>query len=164
MKTARFAIAFALFTLCFIEVPSNAQNRRRLSRSRRSAAVSSKVEMPDAGTPEERARIAEDCAIPGRPMPSVEFGGNALSCGKAISLPKPAYPLEAKTEMVSGSVPVNIAVDEKGRVVWAKAVDGHPLLRGAAVKAACQSWLSPVKISGRAFKASGVIVYNFFLP
>jgi TonB family protein len=166
MKTARFAIALALLSLSFTEVPSHAQNRRR-RRSRPSppAATSSKVEMTDADTTEERARIAEECAIPGRPMPAVEVGmrGNALPCGKAISLPKPAYPPEAKAEKASGVVPVKVVVDQKGRVVWAEAAEGHPLLRGPAVKAACRAWFSPVKISGRGVRAGGVINYNFQL-
>ena len=165
MRTIAFAPTVVLLALCFIEAQGNAQHLRRRSRSRPPTNVSSSIEVIDAGSPEERARIAEECAIPGRPKPAVEAGvrGNALLCGKAISKPQPAYPAEAKAERASGLVPVNVVIDEKGRVIWAEAADGHPLLREAAVKAACQSRFSPVKISGRAVKAGGAISYNFVL-
>lgn len=163
MKTIALALTFVLLALSYIEVPGKAQNRRR-PRSR-PPAQGSGIEVIDAGSPEERARIAEECAVSGRPKPAVEAGmkGNALLCGKAISKPQPAYPAEAKAERVSGLVTVDVVLDEKGRVIWAEATDGHQLLREAAVKAACQSRYSPVKISGRAVKAGGAISYNFVM-
>ena len=136
----------------------NAQNVRRA----RKQPVRS-VEETDTTTPEERRKLIEECSTPERPKPDVEAGrvGNALLCGKAISLPKPAYPEEAKAQNVSGTVVIEIVIDEKGRVIWAKPVDGHPLLQRAAWNAACQSRHSPIKISGRAVKAGGTISYNF---
>ena len=165
MKRSGFVIALAIFTLSFAEVPGHAQNRRRRYRSRPPVAQNTKVEMSDATTPEERARIAEECAVPDRPMPAVEAGmhGNALLCGKTISLPKPVYPPEAKAKKASGTVVVKVVVDESGKVIWAKAMEGHPLLREAAVKAACQAWFSPVQFLGRAVRAAGLIDYNFQL-
>ena len=117
----------------------------------------------DRGTPEERAKLAEECSTPNRARPEVEVGknGNPTLCGKAISLPRPAYPPAAKTLKISGTVAVSIVIDEKGRVIWAQAVDGHPLLQQASVKAACQSLHSPTKISGRAVKVLSIISYNF---
>ena len=125
--------------------------------------VTTTVEEIDRGTPEERARLAEQCSTPDRAKPEVEAGknGKPLLCGRATSLPKPAYPPEAKAQKISGTVAVNIVIDEKGRVIWAEAVNGHPLLRQASVKAACQSLHSPIKISGRAVKAASIISYNF---
>ena len=82
-------------------------------------------------------------------------------CGKAISLPKPAYPEEAKKQKISGVVQIEIVTDEQGNVIWAKAIEGHPLLRANSLKAACQSRHSPYQISGQPVKASGVITYNF---
>jgi len=154
---------FMLFSVT-IEKQINAQYRRGRTRTRTQAVSNvTTVEGIDRGTPEELAKLAEECSTIGRPKPEVEIGknGNSLLCGKAISLPKPAYPAEAKAENISGTVVVNIVIDEKGRVIWAHAVDGHPLLQQASVKAACQSIHSPMKISGRAVKAAGIINYNF---
>ena len=147
-----------------IENQISAQHRRARTRTRTQAVSNTlTVEEIDRGTPEERAKLAEECSTSDRARPEVEVGknGNPMLCGKAISLPRPAYPPAAKTLKISGTVAVNIVIDEKGRVIWAKAVDGHPLLQQASVKAACQSLHSPTKISGRAVKVLSAISYNF---
>jgi len=54
-----------------------------------------------------------------------------------------------------------VTVDEKGNVVAASAVSGHPLLRASAVQAARQSKFSPTLLSGKPVKVKGIIVYNF---
>jgi TonB family protein len=81
--------------------------------------------------------------------------------GKAISLPKPPYPPAARAVRASGSVSVQVLIDESGRVISATAVSGHPLLQAAAVAAARQARFSPTMLSGQSVKVSGVITYNF---
>ncbi len=90
------------------------------------------------------------------------ISGGVLN-GKATSLPKPAYPPSAKAVRASGSVSVQILVDEKGSVVSATAVSGHPLLRQAAVDAAKNAKFSPTMLSGKTVKVSGVLTFNFTL-
>ncbi len=90
----------------------------------------------------------------------VPISGGVLN-GKAISLPKPAYPPIAKAAKASGAVTVQVLVDEKGNVVTARAVSGHPLLQAAAVAAARQAKFSPTKLSGKPVKVVGIITYNF---
>lgn len=80
---------------------------------------------------------------------------------RAVSLIKPAYPPLARQIRAGGQVPVQIIVDETGRVISAKATDGHPLLRQAAENAARQSRFTPVRVSGQAVKSAGTVVYNF---
>jgi len=81
--------------------------------------------------------------------------------GKAVDLPKPAYPPAARAVRASGAVNVQVTLDEKGNVVSASAVSGHPLLRAAAVEAARKAKFSPTLLSGKPVKVTGVIVYNF---
>lgn len=81
--------------------------------------------------------------------------------GKAISLPLPAYPPIAKAAHVSGSVKVQVTIDEEGNVISAQATAGHPLLQAAAVAAARQAKFSPTKLSGQPTKVRGVLVYTF---
>jgi TonB family protein len=81
--------------------------------------------------------------------------------GKAISLPAPEYPEIAKQAKASGSVTVEITVDETGHVIEARAVSGHPLLQAAAVSAARQSVFAPTKLSGEPVQVSGALIYNF---
>ena len=81
----------------------------------------------------------------------------------AMNLPKPRYPKKARAKKISGTVKVEIVVDEKGRVIWAKAVSGHKLLQKEAVRVSYQAKFSPVKIAGRPVKVSSTIPYDFLL-
>ncbi|MFL6336893.1 MAG: cytochrome c oxidase assembly factor Coa1 family protein [Pyrinomonadaceae bacterium] len=82
---------------------------------------------------------------------------------KAVSKPQPPYPPAARAARASGSVTVEVTVDETGSVVSAAAVSGHPLLRAAAVAAARQAKFSPTLLSGKPVKVSGLLTYNFVL-
>ena len=83
--------------------------------------------------------------------------------GKAISKPQPVYPPIARAARASGTVTVQIVVDESGQVISANAVSGHQLLRKAAEEAARQARFTPTRLSGQPVKVSGVITYNFVL-
>jgi len=112
-------------------------------------------------TEDADAQRLKDCVTPDRPQPEVERRMDALLCGNAISLPKPSYPEEAKAKKIGGVVRVKIVIDQEGHAIWARAIEGHPLLVDASIKAACQSRHSAQKISGHAVKASRIISYNF---
>ncbi len=94
-----------------------------------------------------------------KPVPK-KISGGVLN-GKAISLPKPPYPAAAKAVRASGSVSVQVTINESGSVVSASAVSGHPLLQQAAVAAARQAKFAPTTLSGQAVSVSGIIIYNF---
>ena len=64
---------------------------------------------------------------------------------------------------VSGTVNVQILIDEKGKVIAAHAVNGNPLLSGEAVRAAYLARFSPTIVGDTPVKVSGVINYNFVL-
>jgi Ca-activated chloride channel family protein len=81
--------------------------------------------------------------------------------GQAAVLPKPAYPSTARAARASGQVSVRVTINERGNVISATAVGGHPLLQAAAVAAARQSKFTPTKLSGKPVKVTGAIVYNF---
>ena len=81
--------------------------------------------------------------------------------GKAIALPRPEYPTIARAAHASGTVAVQVLIDEEGNVVSAHAVSGHPLLQAAAVAAAREAKFSPTRLSGQPVKVTGVIQYNF---
>jgi TonB family protein len=81
--------------------------------------------------------------------------------GRALSLPAPAYPSQARSVRASGQVVVQVSLDESGRVTSANAVSGHPLLRQPAENAARRSRFRPVEVQGRLVRANGIITYNF---
>ena len=121
---------------------------------------------PGAGTvvsAPAKVQIADEPPPPDAPKPTpprAPISGGVLN-GKAISLPKPAYPPIAKAAHASGTVVVQVLIDENGNVVSAHAVSGHPLLQGAAVGAARSAKFSQTKLSGQPVKVTGVIQYNF---
>jgi TonB family protein len=92
-------------------------------------------------------------------------GGKWVSAGvlngKAISKPAPPYPSLAKAAKATGTVVVQVEVDEKGSVTSARAVSGHPLLRVAAEAAARQARFSPTLLSGKPVKVRGTLMYEF---
>jgi periplasmic protein TonB len=110
--------------------------------------AATKVEVADAPPPPPPA------------PPRAPISGGVLN-GKAISLPKPPYPAIAKQAHASGTVVVQVTIDENGGVISAHAVSGHPLLQAVCVSAARQARFSPTKLSGQPVKVTGVITYNF---
>lgn len=81
--------------------------------------------------------------------------------GRAISLPPPPYPAAARTIGVAGDVSVQVMIDESGKVVSSKAIDGHPMLKQAAERAAWNAKFSTTYLSKQPVKVTGVIVYKF---
>jgi len=93
-------------------------------------------------------------------MPRVAVENEMLSA-RVISLPRPAYPDEAREAKVTGAVRVLATVDEQGNVVDAEAISGSPMLQAAAVAAAKQAKFEPLMTNGRPVKTKSVIAYNF---
>lgn len=91
--------------------------------------------------------------------PSVVSGG--VLNGKALSLPKPQYPDEAKRARAGGTVTVKVTIDEQGKVISARAISGHNLLQPASIEAAKRAKFSPTLLCGQPVKVTGVITYNY---
>ena len=114
------------------------------------------------GTGPQKVNISEEPPPPPEPKPTpprAPISGGVLN-GKAISLPKPSYPPIARQAHASGTVVVQVTIDENGGVISARAVSGHPLLQAVAVQAARGARFSPTKLSGQPVKVTGVITYN----
>jgi len=82
--------------------------------------------------------------------------------GHALTLAKPEYPQAARERKLSGTVVVQVEIDEKGKVISAKDMcQGPPYLSESSVKAALKSRFAPTEISGVPVKVKGVLRYNF---
>jgi len=112
------------------------------------------------------ARVVVDTTPPPTPQP-VKPPTQRVSMGvliaKVISLPQPPYPPLARQIHLQGAVPVQILVDEVGRVVSAHAVSGNAFLTRAAEDAAMRARFTPTLLSGTPVKVQGTIIYNFVL-
>ena len=97
---------------------------------------------------------------PPPPVVPKRISGGVIN-GKAVSLPKPAYPAAARAVNAKGSVNVAVVISKDGSVISASATSGHPLLRAAAEAAARRARFRPTLLSGQAVEVSGVIIYNF---
>ena len=86
-----------------------------------------------------------------------------MIASQAVKKIQPPYPPMAKAVRAAGAVQVQVLISEEGRVISASSISGHPLLRDAAVQAAHQWVFSPTLLNGKAFKASGVLTFNFIL-
>jgi len=83
--------------------------------------------------------------------------------GQATYLPKPAFTAIARAAHAFGDVNVEVLIDENGKVVSARAVNGHPLLLTESVRAALQARFTPTTLGGQPVKVSGIITYHFVM-
>lgn len=95
-----------------------------------------------------------------KPVESVSAG---IVNGKAVSLPKPEYPPEARKLNLVGKVDVKVVINESGHVISAKSIGGieNQQIRKVCEEAAMKAEFSPTILSGKPVKVIGVIVYNF---
>jgi TonB family protein len=103
---------------------------------------------------------------PAQPETAAQSGPVAPAEGgmlnsKALQLPAPKYPAEAKKVHAFGEVQVKVLVDETGKVISAEALFGPEALRQAAVDAAKLARFKPMILNGVAVKVSGILTYDF---
>ncbi|MCI0337507.1 MAG: energy transducer TonB [Acidobacteria bacterium] len=88
----------------------------------------------------------------------------AVLWGDAITKAQPQYPPSAKRIKASGQVEVLVTVSKAGRVIDAKAISGHLLLRDAAVEAARQWVFKPAMLKGVPVETQIVLSFVFKPP
>ena len=111
----------------------------------------------------------EDSKPDASQRPGIEPGKRApisagVLNGRAISLPRPDYPPDAKAAGAEGVVVIQVTVDEQGNVTEARALSGPKMLQEVSVNAALQAKFTPTLLQGEPVKVTGVIVYNFGRP
>lgn len=116
----------------------------------------------DAADDEEIAR--SNPPPPAREKVAKAMVSEGVINGKATFLPIPGYPQPARLVGAAGEVRVQVTIDESGRVVSAKAVSGHPLLRNSAETSARSAKFSITYLSRVPVKVTGIITYNFKKP
>jgi len=119
----------------------------------------------DGGTSTSSSQVVLDVAPPpvAEPRPKPVVVSKGVITSEALSLPKPPYPQAAKALRIQGKVSIQVLIDETGRVMSARAIDGPPLLKQISEKAAYQARFSPTRLGDQPVKVSGLITYNFVL-
>jgi len=98
--------------------------------------------------------------IPKTTQPPEMVKGGVLN-SKAIELPEPEYPEEARRARAGGRVIVSVTVDETGKVISAEVEDGPILFRRVALEAARKARFKPMLVDGHPVKVSGILEYRF---
>jgi len=139
--------------------PTAEQNANRKPASKEGGEDAQKAETPSESGGDAKAGDAS-ASTSKKPDERAPISGGMLN-GKAISLPQPEYPALAEQQKASGTVLVQVLVDETGSVIRARATTGHPLLLSAAEAAARQAKFAPTNLMGEPVKVTGILSYNF---
>jgi TonB family protein len=107
--------------------------------------------------------IAQEPPPPPTPAAAPRVSKGVLQ-GDALVKVQPMYPAIAKQINASGEVQVAITINESGRVIEAKAVKGHPVLRAAAEDAARKWVFKPTLLDGKPVKQPGTLTFLFTPP
>ncbi|MBK6797652.1 MAG: energy transducer TonB [Acidobacteria bacterium] len=97
-----------------------------------------------------------------KPLPRRVSEGVLL--GNIVNKIMPVYPFSARQLKIQGEVRVEIVIEETGRVIEARAVDGHPMLRQAAEEAARKWTFNPTYLNGKAVRTQGILRFVFSNP
>jgi periplasmic protein TonB len=84
-----------------------------------------------------------------QPTKRVVRAGSLLKAPRQTYSIDPEYPPLARQTHISGTVVIDAVIDERGNVVQARAVSGHPLLVAAALRAVLQWKYEPTSLNGQ---------------
>ena len=117
---------------------------------------------PPIAKAEPTKPIASPPVEASKPTPQpVVAASDPVIAAKAMRRVDPVYPAFAKSVNVSGSVVVEVTIDEQGKVVKADAVAGPGPLRQAAVDAAKHWEFQPATQNNKPILSVSRITFNF---
>jgi periplasmic protein TonB len=90
----------------------------------------------------------------------VHVGSNLKAPRQTYSV-DPEYPPLAMQARIHGTVVVDAIIDERGNVVQARAISGHPLLIAAALRAVLQWKYEPTSLNGEPISVELQVLVNF---
>lgn len=111
--------------------------------------------------PPTSARNLPPSDFAGQRYPSVASG---VMAANLISAPPPSYPFLARLAHVEGRVTVQAVISRDGMVSATRVLDGHHLLRGAAVAAVRLRRYRPYRIGGQPANVATTVTVDFHPP
>jgi TonB family protein len=105
----------------------------------------------------KRSDVVESCLENCEKQKSPKITGG----GGIVDKVQPQYPPIARAAHASGAVVVLIVINEKGKVIAARSLRGHPLLQASAVAAARESTFKPYLVDDVPVKVMGTLLYSF---
>lgn len=165
--------ALALFLIASCSVVSDAQTKLRKLKKSGAAKQTQKTSVSEKSASDEEC---DDCIASFNSLrpdvnrtPARTAQGYLIFDCEPMTLhttfkPELVYPPAAQAVRAGGLVSVDVVIDKDGKVIWAKVIEGHPLLHVAALRAACQTRFKPVvDCIGRSLKTNTIIYYTFSL-
>ena len=166
---------FALFTILFLfgsgfNIDCSAQTKsKRIKKSVAGKRRAAKNTAADLGSASGNSSCSASQNTPRsevRRTTGTSKGYSISDCEPmnlfALYQPEPVYPKTARAVRASGTVSVDVVIDEAGKVIWAKVVEGHPLLHAEALRMACQTRFKPVvDCLNKRVRSNTIIHYNF---
>ena len=84
-----------------------------------------------------------------RPVQKVVRVGSGVRPPRQTYSIDPEYPAATRLTRISGTVVIDAIIDERGNVVQARVLSGHPLLVAAALRAVKQWKYEPSSLNGQ---------------
>ena len=103
-------------------------------------------------------REQQDKATASVPAESAQTANIVADSTTSLERPK-----DRRGKPVTGHVRVEVVIDEEGKVISARAIDGNKELREAAVAASMKARFTPTTSGGQLVKVKGVLTYNFVM-
>jgi TonB family protein len=127
-------------------------------------ASTSPVAGAPAGKPNARAMPVGDVTQLPRYMAPATIGASpAVMAAHLVYAPRLSYPMMAEMTRIQGKVTVEAVVNKSGRVIRAQAIDGHRLLRGAAVRQVYKRRYRPYMVNDRPVDVATLVTVDFRL-
>ena len=92
---------------------------------------------------------------------NISIATTSVLRGKVIERAKPNYPREAVQAKITGTMVVEVIVDETGRVIEARPKCGPDIFAHASIEAARKWRFTPTTLGGTPVKVIGTITFNF---
>jgi TonB family protein len=109
------------------------------------------------------ARASDVTQLPKYMSPATVGASAAVMESRLVYAPRPSYPMMAEMTRIQGKVTVEAVVGRSGRVIRAQAINGHRLLRGAAVRAVYGRRYRPYTVNGRPVNVATMVTVDFKL-
>jgi hypothetical protein len=148
------SIAF-LFSCAFIRLEGQAQDKNRKS-SWQAKLYEKDVKYENFACMSEDAQLVAtffmEHPLLSRDLPICHNDCPVIRCRPVIP-----FPSIARAAKVTGTVSVHVLIDEQGKTLYARVLDGHPLLWAAIRKGACETQFNPHPAD---HKRQGVMHFN----
>lgn len=140
---------------------SSPRSERVASRSKEVASPSTSAGVPAVRPSEKESSPVrlDDVTSPVIEVDKLMDAG--LLNDKALSLPGPAYPINWRKAATPIIVTVEVVIDETGRVIYARALEGPQAFWRMAEDAARRAGFLPFRLERQPFKVKGLLRYSF---